>query len=526
MAITVDRLVARGPVSRFGLIALPSFVALTIFAVWHLTSTSFWYDESMQFWMSHGVDGFAPPLSPPGGLRAAIRDNAVANLDPGGFTLILRYWLGISNSESWQRLLPLLFFMVGMGGMGWIGWQQRSSVPFAVLSGVVPVMFPLVLDYAAEVRAYSMEFAGVVIGCALFDRLTARPNAPMALLVGATFGFFMTSRYGFVLFTCAALVTFVVWVWQRRDSTAWRVSLQTLVRFGGPIAVMGTLIFVFALWPQYKARISYDGGVLVAYLNDMTAAGKPAGEIAKKFAVNLLHPAGLPVTIAAVLGMVVLLPERLRARFGLAKVATEIDRSGIAAFALLCLAALAVTALLWPWHPWAIATKWGLWLQALSAVAVVRLAAALLANVGRDGASSPRRNRTLATLMLLAILALDLRLALYRRSNWPTFVPALAYLEAQSLPAGSVAMDAHSYPTVRYFYEYGSFASGRNYPGAFRMPYWNAPTPLVDSQTSLLLTVLKLADANRVFAPARIVSDPSLPDRLFRVEHPAANAPQ
>jgi hypothetical protein len=190
---------------------------------------------------------------------------------------------------------------------------------------------------------------------------------------------------------------------------------------------------------------------------------------------------------------------------------------------MLCLATLTVTALLWHWHPWDITTKWSLWLQGLSAVAVIRLAAALLANVGTVRAGGPEQGRIVAAL-ILAILALDLRLGLYRRPDWPTFVPALAYLERQTLPAGSVAVDVYSYPTIRYFYEYGSFASSQHFPGAFRMPYWGAPTPLIVKQTRYLLTGFSLADANRRYAPARIIYDPSLPNRLFKVE-PALAGP-
>jgi hypothetical protein len=507
------------------LIAVPGLAALVMFAKWHLSSTSFWYDESMQFWMSLGLDGFGPPLLPPGSLRAALRNNALANLDPGGFTLILRYWLRLSTSEMWQRVLPFLFFALGIAGLGWIGWTQRKSALFAAFSCVVPTLFPLILNYATEVRAYSMEFAGIVIGCVLLDRLTTRPNTQIALLSGVTFGFFLTSRYSFALFTCAACVTLVGLGWIRRDSLPRRHIRQYfyLLYFFVPIFASGVLVFVLALWPEYKARISYNGGELIGYIVRMTTAGKAADEIARTLAFNLLHPAGLPVTIAAALGIVALLPERVRARLALNGFATAICRLGLAAFAILCLATLTITALLWHWHPWDITTKWSLWLQALSAVAIVRLAAALLANAGGLRAGGHEQNRVVAATLIVAVSALDLRLALYRRSDWPTFVPALAYLEQQALPDGSVAIEEHSYPSIRYFYEYGSFASSRHFPNAFRLPYWGAPQPLVVAQTHYLLTGLSLSSANAVFAPARIIRDPSLPDLLYRVEPAIAN---
>ncbi|MDR3466555.1 MAG: hypothetical protein P4M07_11475 [Xanthobacteraceae bacterium] len=505
-------------------LALPGFASLAMFAARHLPSTGFWYDESMQFWMSLGLDGVGPPRSPPGGFWAAIHHNAVANLDPGGFTLILRYWLRLGTGEMWQRILPFLFFATGLAGVGWIGWAQRRRRLFAAACCAVPALFPLVLDYATEVRAYSMEFAGVVLGCALLERFEARPAARTAVLAGTTIGFFLTSRYGFAIFAIAACLSVVVSAVRDRGAGS-QVGRRHLFAFFVPVGLAGAAVAIFALWPQYQARMSYEGGVLIGYLAGVTTASKSIGEIAGMLAVNLLHPAGLPVTAAATLGAVTLLPQRLQTRLGLDPLARAIDHAGLAPFGLLCLIALAVTALLWRWHPWAITTKWSLWLQALSAVALVRLAAGLLANIEAVRSGAAVRDRAIAALTLIGVLALDLRLAFYQRPDWPTFVPALAYLERLAPPPDSVAMDVHSYPTIRYFYEYGAFTSSPLYPDRFRMPYWNGPRPLIGPQTRFLLTGLTLSAANRVFAPATITRDVSLPERLFRVDPPAIDQP-
>jgi uncharacterized membrane protein len=497
--------------------ALPGLAAVWAFGVWHLSSTSFWYDESMQFWMSLGVDAFGPPHTPPGELWDAIRNNAVANLDPGGFTFILRYWLRLGTGGTWQRLLPFLFFAAGIAGMGWIGWSQRKSVPFTLLCSAVPALFPLILDYATEVRAYSMEFAGIVIGCALLDRLAERPSTRTALIAGTIFGFFLTARYSFALFAIAACLT-LAYDCLHRGMAARRANCWYLLAFLGPIVCSGVVIFALALWPQYEARITYNGGELIQYLAAAAAAGKSAGEIATLVTVNLLHPAGLPLTVAAFVGLVALIPRTLSAGIIFDKLVMRVSASGLASFGLLCLAAIVLTALVWRWHPWDITRKWSLWLQALSAVAVVRLAAGMLGYVGQTNAAGWEENRKTAVLMLAAMLALDLRLALYRRPLRPTFGPALAYLEQLSPPVDSVAADIWTYPTIRYFYEHGSFASSRLYPTSFRLPYWNGPKPLVAEQTRYLITGLTLDAAKQMFAPATIIHDPGLPELLFRVD--------
>jgi len=493
---------------------LLSLSAVGVFAAYHLASTAFWYDESMQFWMSLGLDGFGPPHTQPGGFWAAIHNNALANLDPGGFTLILHTWLQFGTGAMWQRTLPFLFFLGGVIGLGWMGWSYTKSLPFALLCCAVPALFPLILDYSTEVRAYSMEFAGVVIGCTLLDRLEKHSTMWRALTTGIVFGFFLTARYSFVLFSMAAGLVLMARL--GRAETGWS-KLQPLFAFTLPLSGVSVLIVAVTLRPQYMARISYHGGELIQYLAATTAADKSASQIGTMLAVNLLFPFALPLTTAALLGALILLPRKLATPARLDRIAVSLESSTLASFCILCFAAIILTALVWRWHPWDIRTKWSLWLQALSAVAVVRFAASALACCApTDG--SGREDQRITALVVFAMLTLDLRLALYRRSPWPSFIPALTYLEQLSPPADSVAVDVHSYPTIRYFYEYGPLVSSRLYPEAFRLPYWNSPKQPISPQTRYLVTGLTLAAANRMFAPAHILQYADLPERLFRVE--------
>ena len=171
------------PALAVALLCVPAIVALVAFADWNLRRTGFWFDESMQFWMSMGVDAFEPSM-PLGGFRDVIRHNAIGNLDPGAFTIIFWLWLKVTTAEIWQRILPFLFFLTAMASFGWLGWTVRRSIPFAFLTSLTPAAYPLMLDYAAEVRAYSMELAGVAIGCVLLERARARSDVRPALVAG------------------------------------------------------------------------------------------------------------------------------------------------------------------------------------------------------------------------------------------------------------------------------------------------------------------------------------------------------
>jgi hypothetical protein len=507
----------RSVAARMMIVAMPGVLAVAAFASAHLSSTGFWYDESMQFWISLGSDGFSPPWTRPGDLKAMIHSNAVANLDPGGFTLLLRYWLRLGTAAWWQRLLPLLFAAAAMAGLGWIGWSNRRSVPFACLSAAVVSLFPLMMDYASEVRGYSMEVAGVVIGYALIERLARRPDLERSMAAGLVFGLFLGSRYSFAIFMAAAFLS-LAHAWYRRER---RLSGPDLWRLGGfalPVAIAAAVVFFLSLWPQYEARITYDGGALVQYLSGMTAAGKTGREIAAMLSRNLLSPLALPVSAAALLGTAALLAPAISRESALAGVVSLIERTDLSFLGITCLAALVLSACLWPWYPWFFPAKWSLWLHALSAVAVVRITAAGLSELGtrpHDGWEKPG----VAAAMMALLLVFNTRLALYRRQDWPSLVPALSYLEAVRPAPGSVSVDEHSYPTVRYFYEYGRFAGSRLFPDTFHLPL-RSGEPLLGAATRFLVTTAGPEAAARRFAPARILRDPALPVLLYRVEMP------
>jgi hypothetical protein len=483
------------------------FAALGAFAAWHLWRTGFWFDESDQFWVSLGSLG--PPLSPLGSFRTVILANAVANLDPGGFTIIVWLWLKFATSEVWQRALPFIFFLLGMGCFGWLGWTRRRSIPFAVLSSLVPACDPLLLDYATEFRAYSMEFAGIAIGCVLLDRVTSGPDMRPALLAGVVFALFLGSRYSFGLFTAAAFFALAVTTFTDKSIDRRQAAVR-LAAFAAPIAIAATVIFRVSFLPQYKYNIVNDFA-LFQYFAPSTAGGKSWDYIMEMLARNLLGPYGMALTLSALLGAALLTPRRWRERLGVDQLSQE-----DAMFGALSLAALVLSALVWRWHPWDLTHRWSLWLHGLSAVALVRLAAGVLAWVAPPSLSGIASDARITAVIIVGILALDLRLATHRRGG-ETLAPVLAYLERAAPSPGSVSVLPRWYPTLRYFYEYGAFAGSKLYPSSFR---FNSP----DSQTRYLVTSQDLEHARSMFKGYTITYDPALPALLFRVEPMTAPA--
>jgi hypothetical protein len=491
-------------------------VALTLFAHRNLPYAGFWYDEAVQFWVSRGVDPFAAPGRPPGGTVAVIRQNGRANLDPGGFGLLLRVWMRGGLDPAWLRTLPFLVFLGGLAVIARLGWVCRPSPVFALFSASLPLAFPLLRYHVTEVRAYTMEFTGVVLACLLLCRAGARPSAGNLALTGITVAVFMSSRYSYAIFAGAVCLVLapVIWGGPTRDLGARR---RRLLAFGIP--VLGGGAFVAAnLWLQ-RGRLIGWGGAYVEYLAPATAAGKSVGHLATAVGANLLSPVAIPVTLAAV---VALTPARWLAR-------SPAGRLGIGAspearlLYRVSLATLTLSAVLWRWHPWDVSRKWSLFLHALSAVMVVRLAADILGELtsGRRtdaAARTGRRARAVApAVMALVVLGVSLHAATQRRAHWNDLTAVLSYLERVPLGAGSVAVGVHPYPILRYLCEHGPFVGRLPYPEAFRLPYRGGPESVIGPQTRYLIAFEGAHERARLYAGADLRADSSWPAHLYAV---------
>ena len=79
----------------------------------NLFNNFFWLDESGQIWMAQGQNHFSPQGSPTRGFQAIMENNSNYNLDPGGFTLLLRVWISMTGFETFTiRLLPYSFYLL------------------------------------------------------------------------------------------------------------------------------------------------------------------------------------------------------------------------------------------------------------------------------------------------------------------------------------------------------------------------------------------------------------------------------
>ena len=225
------------------------------------------------------------------------------NLDPGGFSLLLHEWMTVSQQPAWLRALPLAWFLASLAAMGGLAWTWRRSPVFAVAGATVPLAYPLLVYQATELRLQhgarrdrnrvlaappSPGGGGTTLLCARRPHARGVHELPLQLrdLRGrgrsrAQAGAAPRSRRSRAP--------------PRAGGAARRRRPRRRPARCGPSATAS------------RTR----GGVHIEYLSVATAAGKSPGWLLRAAIRNLLAPAALPVTLAA---LVALVPARVRAR--------------------------------------------------------------------------------------------------------------------------------------------------------------------------------------------------------------------
>ncbi|WP_113959164.1 hypothetical protein [Roseimicrobium gellanilyticum] len=489
---------------------LLALVSATLFVVRCLRFEGLWYDESVQYWISRGIDAFSPPFQKPGNVADVMHHNARGNLDPGGYSILLHFWLMMSRTLEWQRLLPLLFFALGSGCLAWLGWRWRRSFKFALLAGLVPAVYPVLRDHANEARAYSMELAAIVIACLTLDVVLTHRRRNALLIGGLVIGLFFWSRYSFVLVAMAVTGAFATYCLLEKKTLSAR--LAPIAWFVLPMVVLGVLVLWLGFYPQYRDRISWENGALVRYLDVFKASHATT----EKVMTNLFHPIAWPLTVIPLL---VLSRKIWRRRGQRAPLGSE---QPLAPQYLVALFTIIITAAVWKWHPWAVAMKWGNYLQALSAVTLVRVAADLLALVERKDTSRVRFARFEPLALTCAITVACVLMIRHDRKPW-THVPELIrFLDKLNPKREEVSVIPNYYPTLRYYYEDGPARGSKDFPRIYRLPYWGANTPLIWKRTRYLVSDLPLQTTQSHYLETTILSKEGLPKNLYLVEKPTA----
>jgi hypothetical protein len=461
-------------------------LALFFLAKNNLNYTGIYYDELASFWISQGLHNYSGVNEPAKGFHEMIRQNRRSNLDPGGQVVLLRFWTILGKDLTWLRSLSFLFFLLSIVGLGLLAREWTGYSLFAFFAIAIPFAYDPILYYAFEIRAYSMEVAGIIWGVLALSRVFKRPEINNFFVLGLVCALFMWSRYTYTIFVASACFAGLVFILKIPERSRNKIIYRSFA-FLVPVAVSLLLIYRFSL------RAQLARGMGRGYMEQWMLHGKSLAESLKFFQINFLSNLALPITIA-LLAFFVIRP-LLRYQFFASDAKTD-KRPDFIPFYWLILACqiFSLTFSAAGFTPWYIDKKWSLYLVALSMIALLLLFAELLwfLRAHKEG-SKIRAMRYFRPATLIALLVMTLVLsghaASYRHIYRVDLAPAIEYLETLKLPDKSVFVTGYEIPTVRYLYEYGPYRGSDKYPRVFRFqtrPEWDKSVPIDAAGEGLL----------------------------------------
>ena len=236
------------------IMALIFVVTVLYMAYYQITYNALWYDESGQFWISAGLNHYSAPNSPWGGLHDIWVNNYSYNLDPGGFSLILRAWMSIATNECWLRMLPLTFlgiYFVFLYKTVMLLTHNRLVTLAVMLLNItqLPDKFPYKLLFVGitDLRAYPMEMCGGIIFVWMFLKWNIsklRTLVAMSLVLC----FFCTSRYGFIVASFAFSLLVMYYLYKSENNLrSWALKYAA---YGLPLLLC--VIAIYFLSMQYQ----------------------------------------------------------------------------------------------------------------------------------------------------------------------------------------------------------------------------------------------------------------------------------
>lgn len=204
-------------------------------------------DEAGQYWMALGQNHFTPFYSETKGLKEVISQNNFYNLDPGGFTYILHFWLMISKNYLWVKLLPMVFFILFVFFLVRLlpfffnknEYLSLLIIPILFISNALPF-------YGIFLRAYSMEYFGITL--TLYFLFSIDNPKKFYFLAGIICAIFLWSRYGFAIHI---LALYILSLLKFNDSLDRKSVIKNSIYFGIPILFSMVLIYIVTLKYQF-----------------------------------------------------------------------------------------------------------------------------------------------------------------------------------------------------------------------------------------------------------------------------------
>lgn len=219
-----------------------------VLRLWDLGARSLWMDEAYEYWSA------IPNLN-------TLRETVLTSFQPPLYTFLLHFWLQVSDSPAWMRLLSVLFNLLALAAVLWLA-QRHLGVWGGAAAGLLVAVAPPEVRYAQEAAEYAL------LGCLLAWGLLALDSAMTHNRWRAWFGWAVAaslavySHYGAAILVCTtALVALVENIWRREWS---RVRRQAAAGVVGLISGLPLISFLLQqLSAQEPGRAAADLGTAI-----------------------------------------------------------------------------------------------------------------------------------------------------------------------------------------------------------------------------------------------------------------------
>ncbi len=223
-------------------------IILSVVIFRNISNSGIDHEEAGQFWMAKGLNHFSDLGEPDGNISELINNNRIFNLDPGGFTLLLRFWTGIfGNSIVSLRFLPFLFLLISA-----VTFRSLLNL-FSFNKWIVnlsPLLFLLskdLISFGFTVRAYSFEICGIILSLYFLSQSVLYYKNRHLIYLFMILSIFAFSRYGFFIEIGACLVLLLASYIKRLP-----------ILFNNKIVVSGFLILGISLSIIYYFSLQYQ----------------------------------------------------------------------------------------------------------------------------------------------------------------------------------------------------------------------------------------------------------------------------
>ena len=228
------------PTKFFWFFAIFCLLIITVSSFYGLTNPYLWYDEAGQFWISMGLNHYSAPLSQRGCLSDVLASNISYNRDPGGFSVLLYFWMFISSKTFFIRLLPFLFFIGGSYFFARIAYRESKNLFFTAFLFVLPFLLPYVANKSTELRGYCIEIFGMAASVYLIMKIKERIYFWNILFLSIILSFTCTSRYASIIAAFAISLRVVYYLYKEKGLKS---SIPYIVLFSLPLLVTISLIY-------------------------------------------------------------------------------------------------------------------------------------------------------------------------------------------------------------------------------------------------------------------------------------------